>query len=348
MSNEKPILKQRRTLLKDLASELHVSVATISRALHGSHEISEKLRKEVLQLAKKRNYHPNPFAQSLRKDVPHVIGVIVPNLVTHYYAAVLDGIEDYALQNGFLVFSANSHESHEREERAVESFLAMHVDGMISCLAQDTMDYSHYELVEALDVPLVFFARTCLSDRFSQVVANGDEAAFEATRHLLDTGSHRVAFLGGPNHLDMVQRRKHGYLEALREAGVPINRSLVACGKISFDEAREETLGMLRLSNPPDAILAFNDIITYAVLDAVKSMNLRIPQDVAIVGFTESDDAAFVTPPLSAIMDKAHEQGVAACELLLRRIRGDRKVYKKIIPMTFMIRESSDKHRKKD
>lgn len=348
MTSENPIVKQRRTSLKDLAAELHVSIATVSRALHGSHEVSEKVRKKVQQLAKKRNYHPNPFAQSLRKDVPHIIGVVLPNLVTHYYAAVLDGIEDYALQHGFLVFSANSHESHEREEQAVESFLAMHVDGVISCLAQDTTDYSHYEQMEALDVPLVFFARTCLSERFSQVVANGDEAAYDATQHLLSTGSHRIAFLGGPNHLDMVKRRKHGYLEALREANIPIDRSLVVCGKIEFEDARERTLDMLRSPDPPDAILAFNDIITYAVFDAVKSMGLRIPQDVAIIGFTECENAAFVTPALSAIMDQAHEQGAAACELLLRRIKGDRKVYKKIVPMILKIRDSSDKKACKD
>jgi len=348
MTNENTMTKQRRTSLKDLATELHVSIATVSRALHGSHEVSEKVRKKVQLLAKKRNYHPNPFAQSLRKDVPHIIGVVVPNLVTHYYAAVLDGIEDYALQHGYLVFSANSHESHLREERAVESFLAMHVDGVISCLAQDTTDYSHYEQMEALDVPLVFFARTCLSDRFSQVVANGDEAAYDATRHLISTGSRRIAFLGGPNHLDMERRCHHLNLEVVRGADIPIDRDLVICGKIAFDEAREKTLGMLRSANPPDAILAFNDIITYAAFDAVKSIGLRIPQDVAIIGFTECDNAAFVTPALSAIMDQAHEQGVAACELLLRRINGDRKVYKKIIPMILKIRDSSDKQASED
>ncbi len=336
-------MKQRRISLKDLAEELHVSIATVSRALHGSHEVSEAMRAKVQQLAKKRNYHPNPFAQSLRKDVPHVIGVVVPNLVTHYYAAVLDGIEDYALQNGYLVFSANSHESHEREERAVESFLSMHVDGVISCLAQDTVDYSHYEQMEQLDVPLVFFARTCLSDRFSQVVGNGDEAAYAATKHLLSTGSRRIAFLGGPDHLDMVKRRKHGYLEALREAGIPIDRDLVVYGKIEFDEARRKTIAMLRSANPPDAILAFNDIITYAAFDAIKSLGLLIPQDVAIIGFTDGDKAAFVTPALSAIMDQAHEQGAAACELLIRRIQGDRKIYKVVVPMILKIRDSSDK-----
>ena len=336
-------MKQRRTSLKDLAAELNVSIATVSRALHGSHEVGEEMRKKVQELAKQCNYHPNPFAQSLRKEGPHIIGVVVPNLVTHYFASVLDGIEDYAQQHGFLVFSANSHESCLREVRAIESFLTMHVDGVISCLAQDTIDYSHYEEMERLDVPLVFFTRTCLPDRFSQVVSNGDVAAYEATKHLLDTGSRRVAFLGGPNHIDMVKRRKHGYLEALREAGVPIDRDLVVCGKIEFAETRDKTLQMLQSANPPDAILALNDIVTYAAFDAIKSLNLHIPQDVAIIGFTEDDNAAFVTPSLSAVMDQAHVQGATACELLLRRIQGDRKVYKKVIPMILKIRKSSDK-----
>lgn len=183
-----------------------------------------------------------------------------------------------------------------------------------------------------------------MPDRFSQVVANGDEAAYVATKHLLSTGSRRIAFLGGPNHLDMVKRRKHGYLEALREAGIPIDRDLVVYGNIEFDEARQKTIGMLRSANPPDAILAFNDIITYAAFDAIKSLGLIIPKDVAIIGFTDGDNAAFVTPALSAIMDQAHEQGAAACELLIRRIQGDRKIYKVVVPMILKIRGSSDKH----
>ena len=268
----------------------------------------------------------------------------MPNLVTHYYASVLDGIEDYASQNGYSVFSANSHESHLREERAVDNFISMHVDGIIACLAQDTIDYTHFEQVYDMDMPLVFFARTCLPDKFSQVVGNGDVAAYDATKHLLETGSRRIAFIGGPNHLDMVKRRKHGYLQALRDERIPIERDLVVCDKIDFDIARNATLNLLKMENPPDAILAFNDILTYAAFDAIKSLNLRIPQDVAIIGFTDGDNAAFVTPTLSAIMDQAHEQGVVACELLLKRIKGDKKIYKKIVPMILKIRESSEKN----
>lgn len=337
-------MKQRRTSLKDLADKLGVSIATVSRALRNSHEVGEEMTQKVKKLAKELNYRPNPFAQSLRKEAPRVIGVIVPNLVTHYYAAVLDGIEDYASKLGYSVISSNSHEDHEREAQALDNFLNMHVEGIIACLAQDTTDYSHFEQLHEMGVPLVFFARCCLEDMFSQVVGNGDVAAQEATQHMIETGSRRVAFIGGPNHLDMVRRRKHGYLEALRENRIPIDRDLVVCDKIDFDVARNATLRLLEGENPPDAILAFNDIITYAAFDAIKTKGLRIPEDVAIIGFTDGDTAAFVTPRLSAIMDQAHVQGTKACQLLMKSINGDEKIYKEVVPMILKIRESSEKN----
>lgn len=338
-------MKQRRTSLKDLSEQLGVSIATVSRALRNSHEVGDEVKQKVQALAKKLNYRPNPFAQSLRKEANRVIGVVVPNLVTHYYAAVLDGIEDYALKQGYSVVSANSHEDHTREEQVIDNFVSMHVEGIIACLAQDTVDYSHFEEINRMGIPLVFFARTCLPELFSSVVANGAEAAQQATTHLIETGSRRIAFLGGPNHLDMVRRRKHGYLEALREHRLPIDRNLVVCGKIDYELARAKTLELLSLDERPDAILAFNDIMTYAAFDAIKTMGLSIPRDVAIIGFTDGDSSAFVTPKLTAIQDQARVQGAKACELLLRNIDGDHTIYKEVVPMILKIRESSVKNR---
>ena len=137
-------MKRRRTSLKDLAEQLGVSIATVSRALRNSHEVSDDMKKRVQELAKSLNYRPNPFAQSLRKEAPRIIGVVLPNMVTHYYAAVLDGIEDYATKSGYSVISANSHEDHNREEFAIDNFVSMHVEGIIACLAQDTVDYTWF------------------------------------------------------------------------------------------------------------------------------------------------------------------------------------------------------------
>ena len=335
--------KQHRTSLKDLARELGVSIATVSRALRSSPEIGKDMQQRVKDLAKKLNYRPNPFAQSLRKEAPKVIGVVVPNLVTHYYAAVLDGIEAEARRSGYSVISANSHESFEDEAMAVDNFLGLHVEGIIACLAQNTKDYRHFEEIAEMGVPLVFFGRTCLADRFSSVTANGDEAAYQATQHLIETGSRRIAFIGGPNHIDMVSRRKHGYLEALRDNKIAIDRNLVVCDKIDYQVALQNTMDLLESDHCPDAILAFNDIITFAAFTAIKNCGLGIPKDVALIGFTDDVHAAYVTPRMSAIEDQSHQMGVKACQLLLKNIQGDTKVYKEKVPQKLVIRETSAK-----
>ena len=174
-------------------------------------------------------------------------------------------------------------------------------------------------------------------------MANGDVAAQEATQHLIDTGSRRIAFIGGPNHLDMVRRRKHGYLEALRENKIPIERELVVCEKIDYDWALEATKRLLDMENRPDAILAFNDIITFAAFSAIKDKGLRIPEDVALIGFTDDVHAQYVTPRMSAIEDQSHEMGMEACRLLLKNIGGDQKICKKIVPQKLVIRDTSAK-----
>jgi len=337
------VTTKRRTSLKDIAHELGVSIATVSRALRDSPEIGKEMQEKVKALARKMNYRPNPFAQSLRKEAPRLIGVVVPNLVSHYYANVLDGIEDEARKAGYSVISANTHEDSEAEVKAIDNFITLHVEGIIACVAQNTRDYSHFEEIWRIGIPMVFFGRTCLSDKFSCVTANGDVAAQEATQHLIDTGSRRIAFIGGPNHLDMVIRRKHGYLEALRENRIPIERELVVCDRIDYDWALEQTLRLLRMENRPDAILAFNDIITFAAFTAIKQEGLRIPDDVALIGFTDDVHAKYVTPKLSAIEDRSHEMGREAYKLLLKSINGDTKIQKKIVPQKIVIRETSAK-----
>lgn len=337
-------MNKRRTSLKDLAQELGVSIATVSRALHNSPEIGKEMQQKVKELAQHLNYRPNPFAQSLRREAPKMIGVVVPNLVTHYYAAVLDGIEAEAQTQGYSVISANSHEDCVAEAKAIDNFIGLHVEGIIACLAQDTTDYSHFEEISSMGIPLVFFGRTCLTEKFSSVTANGDVAAQDATQHLIDTGSRRIAFIGGPNHLDMVRRRKHGYLEALRENKIAIDRTLVACDKIDYEVALQATLKLLERDDRPDAILAFNDIIAFAAFTAIKQAGLRIPDDVALIGFTDDEHARYVTPRLSAIEDQSRLMGQTACKLLLKNIGGDTRIYKKIVPQKLVIRETSAKH----
>lgn len=336
-------MKPRRTSLKDLAERLGVSIATVSRALRNSHEVGDEMKRRVQELAKELNYRPNPFARSLRQEAPRVIGVVLPNLVTHYYAGVLNGIEERARKDGYSVISSNSHESYEKEEAAIDNFVDLHVAGIIACLAQETTNYEHFKSIHQMGIPLVFFARTCLPELFSSVTGNGDIATQEATEHLIAQGCRRIAFVGGPNHLDMVRRRKHGYLEALREHRIPIDREIVSCGPIDSELMQQATERLLQLPDRPDAIIGFNDIATYAAYSTIKRMKLRIPDDVALIGFTDSPACEYVTPTISSIEDKANLQGQKACEMLLKHIGGETKVRKEVVPMVIKIRESSER-----
>ena len=301
------------------------------------------MKRRVQELAKELNYRPNPFARSLRQEAPRVIGVVLPNLVTHYYAGVLNGIEERARKDGYSVISSNSHESYEKEEAAIDNFVDLHVAGIIACLAQETTNYEHFKSIHQMGIPLVFFARTCLPELFSSVTGNGDIATQEATEHLIAQGCRRIAFIGGPNHLDMVRRRKHGYLEALREHRIPIDREIVSCGPIDSELMQQATERLLQLPDRPDAIIGFNDIATYAAYSTIKRMGLRIPDDVALIGFTDSPACEYVTPTISSIEDKANLQGQKACEMLLKHIGGETKVRKEVVPMVIKIRESSER-----
>lgn len=329
--------------LKDLARELGVSVPTVSRALKDSPEISADLRARAKQLAQELNYRPTPFAISLRKNAPRIIGVIVPDIVTHFFSSILSGIEDMAIANGYFVIITTSHESYEHEKKNIENLVNMRVEGIIACLSQETTDFGHWAALADINMPVILFDRVCLTDMFSTVVADGEHSAQMATQHLLDNGSKRVAFIGGANHLDIVRRRKHGYLEALRENRIPIQKELVVCRKIDYEEGKIATESLLSLPQPPDAILAMNDTLAFAAMEVIKSHGLRIPQDVAIIGYTDEQHANYVEPKLSAVSHQTYRMGETACRLLIDRIKGDKTVRQVVVPTRLEIRESSIK-----
>lgn len=336
---------QKHTSLKDIAQALGVSVPTVSRALKDSPDISRALCEKAKRMAREMNYRPNPFALSLRKNAPRIIGVVVPDIVTHFFASILNGIENMAVKNGYFVIITTSHESYEHEKRNVENLVNMRVEGIIACLSQETTDYSHFAELKDINMPLIMFDRVCLTDQFSSVVADGEHSAQMATQHLLDNGCKRVAFIGGANHLDIVKRRKHGYLEALRNNKMPIEKELVVCRKIDYEEGKIAAETLLALPNPPDAILAMNDTLAFAAIAVIKSHGLRVPNDVALIGYTDEQHANYIEPKLSAVSHQTYEMGETACLLLIDQIRGDKAIRQVMIPTHLQIRESSIKNR---
>lgn len=335
---------QKYTSLKDIAQVLGVSIPTVSRALKDSPEISRELCAKAKELAKEMNYRPNPFALSLRKNAPRIIGVVVPDIVTHFFASILNGIENMAVRNGYFVIITTSHESYENEKRNIENLVNMRVEGIIACLSQETTDYSHFTTLKDINMPLILFDRVCLIDQFSSVVADGEYSAQIATQHLLDNGSKRVAFIGGANHLDIVKKRKHGYLEALRSNHIPIEKELVVCRKIDYEEGKIATETLLSLPNPPDAILAMNDTLAFAAIEVIKSHGLRIPDDIAIMGYTDEQHANYIEPKLSAISHQTYKMGETACQLLIEQTKGNKAIKQVVIPTQLQVRESSIKN----
>lgn len=334
---------QKHTSLKDIAQALGVSIPTVSRALKDSPEISRELCAKAKELAKEMNYRPNPFALSLRKNAPRIIGVVVPDIVTHFFSSILNGIENMAVRNGYFVIITTSHESFENEKRNIENLVNMRVEGIIACLSQETTDYAHLTALKDINMPLILFDRVCLTDQFSSVVADGEHSAQIATQHLLEHGSKRIAFIGGANHLDIVKKRKHGYLEALRNNLIPIEKELVVCRKIDYEEGKIATETLLSLPNPPDAILAMNDTLAFAAIEVIKSHGLRIPDDIAIMGYTDEQHANYVEPKLSAISHQTYKMGETACQLLIEQLKGNKTVRQVIVPTSLQVRESSIK-----
>lgn len=336
---------QKHTSLKDIAQALGVSVPTVSRALKDSPDISRALCEKAKWMAREMNYRPNPFALSLRKNAPRIIGVVVPDIVTHFFASILNGIENMAVKNGYFVIITTSHESYEHEKRNVENLVNMRVEGIIACLSQETTDYTHFAELKDINMPLIMFDRVCLTDQFSSVVADGEHSAQMATQHLLDNGCKRVAFIGGANHLDIVKRRKHGYLEALRNNKIAIEKELVVCRKIDYEEGKIAAQTLLALPNPPDAILAMNDTLAFAAIEVIKSHGLRVPNDIALIGYTDEQHANYIEPKLSAVSHQTYEMGETACLLLIDQIRGDKAIRQVMIPTHLQIRESSIKNK---
>lgn len=329
--------------LKDLAEELGVSVSTVSRALKDSPEIGYEMREQVKKVARERNYRPNPFAMSLLKNSPRIIGIIVPDIVTHFYSSIISGISDVARSNHYSVIITSSYEQYELEKQCVEDLVNIRVEGIIACISQETVDYAHFEALAKQYVPVVFFDRVCLRNSCSCVVADNVESGRVATEHFLQHGAKRVGFIGGANHLDIVKQRKHGYLEALRQYRIPIEKELVVCEKMTYDEGREAARKLLALPIRPDAILAMNDTLAFAAMKEIKKQGFRIPQDIALIGYTDELHSNFVEPALTALTHQTYEMGTAACNLLLQHLQKEQKPRQVVVPTHLVVRESSVK-----
>jgi len=337
-------MAKRHVSLKDLATELNVSISTVSRALKSHQEISPEMTRKVQELAKAWNYTPNPLAMGLLRQETRMIGVIVPDLVTHFFSSVISGIEFVAKQNGYYILISSSSESFEKEVESVRNLLNTRVEGIIVCLSQETRTYDHFDALIGNEIPLVFFDRICRSDEVPSVVADNREAARQITHHFYENGCRRIAYINGPEHLSISKERYEGYLQGLEDCHLDYEDGLVTQCNMSPEDASVSTRKLLNLDKRPDAIFGINDTVIFAAMKEIKDFGLSIPADIALAGFTGEFHSTVVEPSLTSIIHPTFEIGQEAARLFFERVKNPTAEPRQIVMKTsLVIRNSSRK-----
>lgn len=314
-------MKKPQITIKDIARGLNISPSTVSRALKNHPDISQDTKNAVNKYAKDFNYKPNTLALSLRMSKNNTIGVIVPEIIHYFFSSILSGIEQIANQEGYNVIICQSSENYEKEVRNAEALIATRVSGVLACLSKHTTNYDHFQEIIDSDIPLVFFDRICIGINTDRVVVDDYVGAFAAVEYLIQTGCKRIAFYSSPLHLEISKNRKNGYLDALRKYGLTVDESLIrVCD--TREEAIIITPEILDRPNRPDGFFAINDHCAAGILYAVKLAKLRVPKDIAIMGFSDGELAKACDPMLSTVEQHGYEMGLNAASLLLDKING--------------------------
>jgi LacI family transcriptional regulator len=312
-------MQKGQVTIKDIARELGISPSTVSKALKGHPDISPVTKKAVRELVEKWNYKPDPIALSLKGGQSKTIGVIVPEIVHYFFSTVISGIEDLAYDSGYHVMFCQSNESYEREVKAVETLLSSRVDGILVSVSKSTYDFTHFRRIMDSGIPIVFFDRICEELETDRVIVDDENGAYMAVKHLISTGRKNIVHLSGPLNLQIGKGRLDGYRRALRESGIPVNdRNIIRCD--TAEEAKLIVPGLLQGKNLPDGIFAVNDLTAAEAMKIIRKSNLRVPHDIAIVGFTSGMISDLTEPELSSVEQHGYEMGKEAVRLLINRI----------------------------
>jgi len=338
-------MRSGQVTIKDIAKELGISASTVSRALKDHPDISSKTKEAVNKLAKEWHYKPNAVALSLRHSKTNIIGVIIPEIVHHFFSSVISGIEEIANKAGYNVMMFQSNESFEREIANVQALLSSRVDGVLVSMSKETKDFSHFKELRDNGIPIVFFDRVCNELSSDNVIVDDFAGAFAAVEHLINIGCKRIAHLSAPQHMLLGQNRLKGYRQALLKHKMPIDENLIIkCD--SYEESIELTPELLKLSTPPDAIFAVNELTAAGALTAVKKVGFRVPEDISIVGFTDGLVSRTTDPNLTTLEQHGYEVGLKASELLVGRIKEGDMDYEpvtKVVKTNLIVRGSTKK-----
>ncbi|MFV0544598.1 MAG: LacI family DNA-binding transcriptional regulator [Bacteroides sp.] len=333
------MMKKAQITIKDIARELGVSPSTVSRALKNNPDISQETRDAVHKYAKEHNYQPNVLALNLRTSRSNTIGVIIPQLVHHFFSCVLSGIEEIAAKQGYNILVAQSNEQYDNEVRITQSFLAARVCGVITSLAKDTSKYDHYQKLIDNNIPIVFYDRICTGINTERVVVDDYAGAFAAVEYMIQTGCKRIFFYGASPHLEITKNRKNGYLDAMKKYRIPVNENM-----IKLCDTREQAIAitpdLLEAPDRPDGFFAINDETASGILYSCKLVGLKVPEEVSICGFTDGAIAQSTDPKLTTVEQHGEEVGRSAINLLIDKLEEntDSKKTNRIVRTNLVVR----------
>lgn len=334
--------------LKKIAKEFDVSISTVSKALKDSHEISEEVRERIKAFAKYYHYKPNSLAVNLRNQKTKTIGVIIPQIVHHFFTKVISGIEHIANENSYNVMICLSNESYEKEVLNMDMLESGIVDGIIVSVAKETEekeDYKHFKQLTDNGLPLVLFDREIPEINCNKVIVDDIGGGFLATKHLMNISCKKIAIITTPDHVMVGKARKEGYIKALTENNFPIQEELIIKVNEKYDIANQ-IQKLFDQANPPDGIFAVNEIYAAIVLKIAKKRNLKIPDEIAVMGFTDGLISEYTSPSLSAVDQHGYTMGKKAMEMLLDEINYQNSDYQyntTIIKTNLKLRESTKK-----
>lgn len=340
-------MRYEAVTIKDIAKALGFSTSTVSRALRDSYEISPETKALVLECAEKLNYKPNPAALSLKERRTRSIGVIVCEIANNFFSQVIDGIESIAYDRGYNVIITQSHESFDRELANLNFLSSRSVDGLLVSVSTETNDMSHFKELHDRGMPIVFFDRITEEIDTHMVMLDNFKASYDATEHLIHNGYKRIAAIANSEFLSITTDRLSGYKEALAANGIPVEPGFIKhCfyGGIDISEVEDAVNKLLTLKEKPDAILCTSDKLTIGCLGTLVRRKLRIPEDIAMIGFSNTQVGELLAPPLSVVRQPATDMGRDATELLLQLVESKRPVKnfeKRLLSPEMIIRGSS-------
>lgn len=330
--------------IKDLASNLGLSASTISRALNDHPDINVETKKLVHDLAEKLDYEPNFMARNLKSKNSNQIGIIVPEIKHDFFSKAISGIEEVAYKNGFTVIVSQSNEDEEREKLNANSLYQNRISGMIVSLSQTTKNVDHFRNLLKKGVKIVLFDRVTDDIDTYKVVIDDYQSSYDAVSYLISKGFKNIIHLAGPQNLTNCLDRYRGYKNAIMDANLKFREDLVFYGGMHEDDGKKDLENLIDKKIKFDAIFAVNDPVAIGATVVLKKKGLKIPEDVAVLGFSNNPITEYVTPSITTVEQPAYEMGKLSASILISLIRGENiENGSKLIslPSKLIIREST-------